>query len=321
MTREPAQTAPSPATPAKIIIAICTFKRVRQLESLLLHLATANLDRIDSACISILVVDNLPTGEIRIMIDRIRNRIPVPLELVEEPSRGISHARNCAVDEALQRKCDFIAFIDDDDHPAVDWLCQLIARQQAMNADIILGAALRASNDDTLHVPDDSVPIWREDGLANTLGTGNVMIARSVLERMQSKGPVFDPAFGHIGGEDADFYYRAKLAGARFVRASASRVFAPYSQERTSGRGLFALKFRYGCADAALVRRHLDPAARRKWLGATVRRFLRSLLTTPVRLLRDPRKYDRTLSKLGWPSGALYGFFGGRYGYYGKKER
>ncbi|MEZ5825125.1 MAG: glycosyltransferase family 2 protein [Geminicoccaceae bacterium] len=313
--------SPDPLRISRVVIAICTCRRTGLLEKLLVHLAGAPLGNVERCEISILVVDNAPTGEVADMIERIRERLPLTIELVEEPEPGISQARNRAVQEALRRNCDFLAFIDDDDLPATDWLDRLLERQVRSAADIVLGRIVRRKADGSEVILNDDETIWREDGLANALGTGNVLIAGTLLKKMRDLGAVFDPAFGSTGGEDADFYYRAKLAGARFVREPASHVFAPYTEERLRGRGLFALKFRYGCADAALVRRHLDPAARRKWLFATGRRFLRSLLSTPWRLVRSPTKADRTLSKLGWPSGALFGFFGGRYGYYGKKVR
>ena len=55
---------------------------------------------------------------------------------VHEPRPGISHARNRGVAEA---KGDFVAFIDDDELPAPNWLESLLLTQRTYRADVVLG--------------------------------------------------------------------------------------------------------------------------------------------------------------------------------------
>ena len=104
----------------KIAICICTYNRAELFERLLLSLQHMRLGRLDPRDVRVIVVDNCPDGRTRAVCDRISGRLPVLLEFTEESHRGLSYARNRAVDEALSRGDDFVVFIDDDDLPEPD---------------------------------------------------------------------------------------------------------------------------------------------------------------------------------------------------------
>lgn len=71
------------------------------------------------------VVDNDAEGRAGVAVgEALAAGYPWPLHHVVAPERGISHARNRALEAALPG-CDYLAFIDDDETAPRDWLREL----------------------------------------------------------------------------------------------------------------------------------------------------------------------------------------------------
>jgi glycosyltransferase involved in cell wall biosynthesis len=133
-----------------------------------------------------------------------------------EPEQNIAMARNKAVENA---KGDFIAFIDDDEVPAIDWLCNLFKTVQAYEVDGVLGPVIPCFE----HEP----PSWIIKGNffkrpAYDTGykldwpetrTGNVLLRREIINGISD---VFRPEFG-TGSEDVDFFKRMMDKGYVFI--------------------------------------------------------------------------------------------------------
>ena len=308
----------------KFMVGICTCDRLPLLRSLLRHLCEIRLDSLASAQVEILVVDNKPTGEVATLCRDLARAMPVPLHFVEERRRGISYARDRAVVEALERDADFLCFIDDDDRPELDWLVDLARRQGSTGVDIVVGNRVYvedAANFDKLDAgePDprtrNETKIWKSNGLPNLLSTCNVLISRNILERLACEGPVFDPLFGLMGGEDADFFMRARGMGADIARADRSLVRKRVWLERATVRGVMRRKFRSGCSEGHLVRRYVNGGQRLRWFAAIGGRFLRSGGALFAGLFAASKR-GKALSKLAWCCGAVFGYAGGNYRYY-----
>src|SRR3546814_12271773 len=58
------------------------------------------------------IVDNSADSEARVQVAAAAERFPWPLHYVAEPRRGITFARNAALDTAAAQDCAFVAFID-----------------------------------------------------------------------------------------------------------------------------------------------------------------------------------------------------------------
>ena len=132
---------------------------------------------------------------------------------------------------------------------------------------------------------------------------------------MRAIGPVFDPRFALMGGGDADFFCRAKLAGASFARAERSFINYRLPAERLTTNGLVRRRFKKGVSQGILARRYVTGRKRWRWLGKSSSRLLGSLSILPLRLVSRDRLV-RGLTELSVASGAFYGFLGGRYDYY-----
>ena len=123
----------------RVAVCICTCDRAALLARVLAVLARVELDDLPPENVLLLVVDNRPDGQARAVCERQRPRLPMPLRFVEEPRPGISFARNRAVAAARAWGADLVAFLDDDDVPATDWLWQLVQRQRETEADLVFG--------------------------------------------------------------------------------------------------------------------------------------------------------------------------------------
>jgi len=248
----------------RVVVCICTYKRSELLERLLLSLQHMQLGELDPKDFRALVVDNYPDdGRARVVCERVCGQLPVELEYVEESRQGRPFARNRAVEEALGRDADFIAFIDDDDLPEPDWLLRLIEKQRETQADIVYGTERQVGTAEW--------PAWfkqsplfdtgdREQytkyGTPKGVSTYNVLISRAVIERARTNGHVFSSEFARFGGEDTDFFIRAARSGATLARAEKSVINREYEPSRLTVRGSLQEALRLGSSNMFLLRRH-----------------------------------------------------------------
>ncbi|MCB1834736.1 MAG: glycosyltransferase [Geminicoccaceae bacterium] len=301
-----------------VIIGMCTCNRGPLLQLALEHVARIEWDGPGEYELAMIVVDNAPDGKARVTCDTVRAQMPFPLHFVEEHERGASHARNRVVREMLECDGDFLAFLDDDDRVEPDWLAQLLRRQVETGADIVMGSFIDELPDDPPQAFEEKhrrllkraeKPIWNRFGLPNAMATCNVLIARSVLEKLTIAGNAFDPTFSMTLGEDSDFFMRARKVGARFARARGSAIHYRIPPERTSATARFRHRFKMGRAEAKLVHLHLAPTQRRRWIGYVCWRLIRSTLLLPVQYVAGKDTWPELAGKAGWPFGALLAYF------------
>jgi len=140
-----------------------------------------------------------------------------------EPRQNIALARNKAVENA---NGDFIAFIDDDEFPARDWLLHSFQACEKYQVDGVVGPVKR-------HF-DRTPPNWVLEGNfyeRPTYATGfvigwsqgrtnNVLLTRQVISGGEQP---FRPEFR--SGEDQDFFRRAIERGHTFVWCNEAQVF------------------------------------------------------------------------------------------------
>ena len=158
----------------------------------------------------------------------------VAIKYCVEPRQNIALARNRAVENAVG---DFIAFIDDDEFPAKNWLLMLFKTCKQYKVDGVLGPVKR-------HF-DERPPEWivksqfyerRVNPTGSTVDwqearTGNVLLKRQVIRPEEEP---FRPEFR--AGEDQDFFRRKIEQGHRFIWSSdalAYEVVPPARWKRT----------------------------------------------------------------------------------------
>jgi succinoglycan biosynthesis protein ExoM len=217
--------------PPHISVCICTYKRPDLLDSLLSQLAAQQTD--DLFAFSATVVDNDAAQSARSVVDRHKRSATLPLSYHVEPKQSIALARNRAVENATG---DFIAFIDDDEVPAKDWLASLYRAWLQYNSDGILGPVLPYFETEP--------PAWIVRGKfyeRDTHPTGTVLPWRSTrtgnallrADLFRHNTPAFSPLLGS-GGEDREFFKRMIEKGHTFVWCNEAEVFEMVPPRRWS---------------------------------------------------------------------------------------
>ena len=116
-----------------ISVCVCTYRRPQLLRSLLDALAAQETG--GGFDVDVVVVDNDPEASAAPVVEDVAARASLPIRYHHEPVRNISLTRNRAVEFASGN---LIAFIDDDECPAPDWLHCLHDMLVATGADGVL---------------------------------------------------------------------------------------------------------------------------------------------------------------------------------------
>lgn len=301
-----------------VAICICTFNRPELLARVLGVLRNLRTGTLKPEQIAIIVVDNNPDGRAAAVCDRLRGQLPVRLVLIAEKRRGISYARNRAVDAALRAGFDFLAFIDDDDSPETDWLDQLMQKQRETRADIVCGAIPAVVDprwpewlkNSPLFAPSDAKSETKF-GIPRGIGSGNVLIDCGLLARLKTAGPVFSPEFALIGGSDTEFYIRAKRSGARIVKAQNAIVHRQYNGRRITFTGLLVYALHRGNYSAHILKVHGTPQQIRGRLLKAIKKLSLGLIHLPA-CAHSKTALAAKLFQVGIEAGFFYGFAGGK---------
>lgn len=123
--------------PHHISVCVCTFARPQLLARLLAKLNTQITD--GRFTCSAVIVDNDAAESARAVVESARKTSRFQIDYDVEPQRSISHARNRSVRNA---RGDLIAFIDDDEFPADDWLLRHLRLLLDSRVDGALGPVL-----------------------------------------------------------------------------------------------------------------------------------------------------------------------------------
>lgn len=305
----------------KVSVCICTCNRPALLQRLLESLGGMELGSLDPGNVDIIVIDNNPTGQAAAVCERASGDLPVALRFAEETQRGISFARNRAVDEALGGGADHVAFIDDDDIPEPDWLIRLLDEQKQTEADIVLGIWRWAQS---LDVPSWSKGLRLFDPPCRNgpnrfgvpkQGTGNVLIGKRILQEMASSGTIFSPEFALTGGEDRDFAIRALRSGATFVTTEKSVINRGFEFDRLTVGGVLKRGFRSGNIVMRLEKKFFTPDRIRRSRRNALKKVFLGLVSMPAHVF-SKRRLVRKLYKISQYLGMLYASVGKRYSYY-----
>ena len=293
----------------RVVIAIPTCKRPRSLARLLDAIARQETQ----ARISVLVVDN--DAEKHQGFDlcvKLGTSYRWPLHAFIEDKRGIAHARNRLVAEALKSNAQFLAMIDDDEWPQADWIAQFLHAWRRTGAGLLQGSILfLREGQGPKPVPD----IRHATGPVDMpQGAGNLLIHRPVLETMAT--PWFDPEFALTGGEDLEFFMRLKMAGCSFAWADEARAFGEVAPNRNELCWVLRRAYSNGSSDMRVLIKHrpgpgviLREAA--KIAGALLLSGFLALILGP-----SPNHRRGPLTKFCRAAGKLTAMMGARYNEY-----
>ncbi len=232
----------------KISVCVCTYQR----PVLLGRLLTSLLEQQSNGLFTyeVVVTDNDQAASAKEVVEKFAKESHLHVTYSVEARKSISFARNRCIERA---NGDYIAFIDDDEFPAKDWLLRLFETCSRQKVAGVLGPVRP-------HF-DSEPPAWlikgrfcerpeHETGFVmpwSETRTGNVLFEKKIVEGID---PIFLPQFA-AGSGDQDFFRRMMEKGHKFIwcnEAVAYEVVPParwtrqYMIERALLRGGLSLK-------------------------------------------------------------------------------
>jgi len=298
-----------PAVIKEVAICIATCQRPRGLHRLLEGLARLEF-RGPLPSLRFIVVDNAPSTsglEVSAVVEEMQGRLPGPIELLEEPRRGISFARNTLLDATAST--DWIAFIDDDEVPEPVWLSELLDVQEKTGAEVVTGPVLRNFT--------EPPPAWAEKGSffeAERYATGAplwVAYTGNVLFHRGSVSIRFDEQYALSGGSDSHFFRRLHRSGCRIVWADDAIVHEWVPASRVRVAWIMKRSFRVGNGIARIaLEANPGIATSSKALGGALLRFLRGGVQLVLSSFGPAHRRVRALDTIASGAGRLAALFG-----------
>jgi succinoglycan biosynthesis protein ExoM len=234
----------------RVVIAVLTFRRPRQLEELL----PALLEQAEEVPnpVEVLVVDNDPdSGALSVTQSAVGTE---RIRYVHEMAPGIASARNRALDEAGE--FELLVFIDDDERPAPGWLAALLDAHRTHSPSAVTGPVLsryevepgewiRAGRffERARHVSGTRVPM---------APTSNLLLD---LRAVRALAVRFDERFGLSGGSDSLFTRQLSQRGGTIVWCDDAVVIDLVPATRLTREWVLQRSFRFGNAASRL---HLE---------------------------------------------------------------
>ena len=182
-----------------ISVIIPTFNRAKELRKCLEAMAKMEfpVDRFE-----LIIVDDGSSCDLGDVIHGFKDRLPI--QLVRKENGGPASARNAGAAVAVGR---YIAFTDDDCHPAFDWLTRLEARlQQEPNA-LVGGRSVNVLPSNFFSATSQLIldVVYRfynaDEDNARFFASNNIAMARNLFHEMGG----FDTSFPLAAAKTATF--------------------------------------------------------------------------------------------------------------------
>lgn len=251
---------PAPPAMLRVTIAICTFRRPALLERTLAGIASQVFADGRRPRLDVVVVDNEGDPRVPDLVEAFAAASNLPSRCVVEPRRGISQARNAALD-LIGEDSDFVAFIDDDEVPSPCWLQALLETQARTGAAVVCGPVAPAFA--------GAPPRWIEEGgffrqprrpvgvrveaeegaPVEEASTNNALVRMTEVRQGRVR---FDHGFGLSGGEDVLFFRALAARGAVIAWSPKAAVSEHVPVERARFAYLAREYFRCGNVRATI---------------------------------------------------------------------
>lgn len=308
----------------RVVVAALTRRRPEMLRRLIGSFGSAEIP--GNCTVSFLIVENDDDPDSRLTVEAQRPLANgATLDYVHEAELGIPFGRNRAAREALGAKADLLAFVDDDEIVARDWLVRMIDGYRNSEA-MLLGGPLRVQD-----TPDDLTFVQRlmarsarnrylrkeirAARKASLRGTPGVTIVTNnwlgETALFSKHGIWFDETMRFTGGTDAKFSADVKALGLPTAWVADAAVYEDIPRERLS----FVYQYRRGRDQSATnFHRKLDRNRRAKWsviLSVPLKLLSILLLIIALPFTRGGTLLDIARSA-GWISGRLGALLGRR---------
>ena len=279
-----------------ITICLCTCRRAGRLAGLLSDLARQESG--GAFTYSLSVVDNDPAASASEVIAAFARKGTVPVQASWEPEPNIARSRNRSLEGASGN---LVAFIDDDETPAPDWLRRLHTALLRDGTSAVLGPVRpRYASPPPAWVVRGR--FWERDELPTgsrlpwtRCRTGNALVRKPALDSLQ---PAFDERLT-TGGEDVDLFRRLASRGHSFSWCAEGIVHEEVPPHRCTRRYLLRRALLRG-RDSLRV----TPAPLRATASSAAALPIYTLLLPPALLCGQPT-FMRLAVRIGDHAGRL----------------
>jgi len=305
----------------RVCVAIPTFRRPAQLESLLRGISRQEIS--STYDIDVVVFDNDSSASAAPVVESLRPVLGIQLIYVHERERGLSAVRNSALAFA-EGSYEFLAMIDDDENPEPQWLAQLLEVATRTRADATFGPVRYEFPDGAPRWLKNGnffdLPVEAGDGEPMVTGySGNCLLRVDSLRRFALK---FDRTFDFSGGEDLLFFRQLHERGASFVFAARAQTTEGVVPKRASAGYILKLNYRRGNT-LAICDVRTRPGVRSVALRAlkgSLRLARGFTQLIPLSLLRGRGGALTAACDLAHGIGSIVGLFGVVYEAYGRVD-
>lgn len=221
-----------------ITVAICSYKRPVSLQRCIESVLNQNTD----ALYEVIVIDN----DHERSAQGITEMFKLNVKYFCQPLKGLSHARNMAVEKA---NGDFILFIDDDEYADSSWVDNMINCQKNYQADVVLGKVVYVIPDKFPSYIKKSFYFTRkrrvcgEKASVNEGYTGNTLVRKKLFKL---RTPPFSVEFNHTGGEDSDFFNFLLSKGTNIVFSNKAVIYETQDDQRLEVSWFYKRGYRTG---------------------------------------------------------------------------
>ncbi|MDR1255685.1 MAG: glycosyltransferase family 2 protein [Puniceicoccales bacterium] len=277
MEREKAKVKNS--SPNKIVVGLCTYHRNELLDGALE--SASRLELPPNVEVEFILVDNDPNGGAKPTFDYYADIFPFKSHYFIEPNQGLVYVRNRVLDEAIKLGATEIAFFDDDEIVASNWLrayWEVYSKTFTSGCGGSVYRLLPLNHDPILEKFWGGSFSLYEDGENCLFLTHNCFFSADIV-KPDGLGLRFDPFFNQIGGEDAKFVLEAASHGLIFNFVKEAIVIERFPEKRAT--------FSY------LLKRHFDgggliPLAMRRLGRFHIRGCVRSIFCCLLRTVLIP---------------------------------
>jgi glycosyltransferase involved in cell wall biosynthesis len=298
-----------------IAIIVPTLRRPQELSRALRSILCQT--GVETRLREIIVIDNDPQATAREAVDLVARSSHLPVIYGHEPRPGVATARNAAL--ALTA-APLIAFLDDDEVAATDWLSELVKAQSQLDADVVFGPIRGRVPDNTGWATPYLERFFGRVGPDHTqlinhaYGCGNSLMVRKTA--LPGAAP-FDVSADQSGGEDDALFSALEARGGRFGWAVNAWVDEYAPPHRATLRYALARAFAYGQSPAQIAHRAGKLHGVVFWMGVgVVQTLLWSLASVGLMIVASPRRAEtldraaRGLGKIFWMEGLEPRFYG-----------
>lgn len=298
-----------------IAIIVPTLRRPQELSRALRSIF--HQTGVETRLREIIVIDNDPMATAREAVAQVSGESPFPVIYAHEPVPGVATARNAAL--ALT-EAPLIAFLDDDEVAATDWLSALVAAQSQLEADVVFGPIRGRVPEATGWATAYLERFFGRQGpdqtslIDHAYGCGNSLMVRKTA--LPGKAP-FDVAADQSGGEDDALFSALQARGGRFGWAANAWVDEHAPPHRATLRYALARAFAYGQSPAQIAYKSGRPHAVFFWMGVGAgQTLIWGLASLALLVIASPRRAEtldraaRGLGKIFWMEGLEPRFYG-----------